>query len=406
MTCPRFPHFGWEEARQAQSYETRQEPALTRPPLRVAILGAGPIGLEAAAHCLHAGHEVNVFEAATVAASVERWGFVKLFSPFGWNSTPLGCSLIRRESPRHEFPDDADLVSGREWRERYLVPLASAGDLPGVIHTETRALAISRSGWRKSESRAGKLPPFRLLLRDAKGERFEVADAILDCTGVLSRPNWLGDGGIPAAGELPARPHLHAGVDDILGTRRNHYADKTVLVVGGGTSAAAAVTDLVTLGETHQSTWVIWLTQGGKSAPLPRRAGDPLKERDRLAARANHLAARCDGNLEYHARARIDELISHGPEKGFRVASRVNGEAMEWEVDRVIAAVGYRPDPTLTAELRVDDPEGDLTTGEPGYFVLGAKSAGRSGEFLLREGHGQIHQVLAHLARPDALRAA
>ena len=382
---------------------------MTRPPTRVAVLGAGPVGLEAAAYCLAAALEVSVFEAGHVAASVERWGAVKLFSPFAWNSTPLGKSLIRRESPRHEFPADADLTTGREWRERYLLPLASAGDLPGVIHTETRVLAIGRGGWRKSEPHAGKLPPFRLLVRDAKGERFETADAVLDCTGTYPRANWLGDGGVPAAGEVQARPHFHVGTDDILGSRAGHYANKTVMVVGTGTSAAAAVTDLVTLAEAHQSTWVVWLAHGSKSAPLTRRANDPLKERDRLAARANHLAARCDGNLEYHAQAQIDEIATLGPDKGFRVAARVGPEAMGWEVERLIAAPGYRPDPTLTAELRVGEGEGDIETGEPNYFVLGAKSAGRGGEFLLRDAAQQVRRAVAALsARPglDLYRAA
>ena len=381
---------------------------MTRP-VRIAILGAGPVGLEAAAYALHAGLDVNVYEAAGIAANIERWGFLKMFSPFGWNSTPLGQSLIRRESPKQEFPADSDLMTGREWRDGYLMPLACAGELPGVIHTETRVLAIGRGGWRKSEPQTAKLPPFRLLVRDAKGERFESADAILDCTGTAARPNWLGDGGLPAAGEIPSRPQIHSGVDDILGTRQAVYANKTVMVVGSGTSAATAVADLVTLAETQQSTWVIWLTHGTKSAPLTRRANDPLKERDRLATRVNHLAARCDGNLEYHAQAQIDEVISHGPDKGFRVTARVGTETMEWEVERLIAATGNRPEPTLTAELRIDEPAGTIETGEPGYFILGMKSAGRSGEFLLRDGHDQIRRAVAALTRQprlDLYRAA
>lgn len=370
---------------------------------RIAVLGAGPIGLEAAAYALSADLDVSVYEAAGVASSFERWSFVKLFSPFGWNSTPLGRSLIRRESPKHEFPADGDLTTGRELRDCYLMPLACAGELPGVIHTETRVLAVGRGGWRKSEPLTAKLPPFRLLIRDGKGERFETADAILDCTGTQARPNWLGDGGLPAAGEIPARPQIHAGVDDILGTRQAVYANRSVMVVGSGTSAATAVADLVTLAEAHQSTWVIWLTHGTKSAPLARRANDPLKERDRLAARVNHLAARCDGNLEYHAQARIDEVASHGSDKGFRVAARVGGEAMEWQVERLIAATGNRPEPTLTAELRVEEPGGGVETGEPGYFVLGMKSAGRSGEFLLRDGFDQVRRAVAAVARKPGL---
>ena len=74
---------------------------------------------------------------------------------------------------------------------------------------------------------------------------------------------------------------------------------------------------------------------------------------------------------------------------------------MAWEVERVIANVGYRPDLSLCAELRVDEPNGDVTTAEPGYFVLGAKSRGRDSHFLLRDGHDQVRRaVAAVLGRP------
>ena len=67
----------------------------------------------------------------------------------------------------------------------------------------------------------------------------------------------------------------------------------------------------------------------------------------------------------------------------------------------MVACVGYRPDPSLTTELRVAEPAGGTVTGEPGYFVLGQKSAGRGGSFLLSDGHRQIREVLAQVQRPQ-----
>ena len=88
---------------------------------------------------------------------------------------------------------------------------------------------------------------------------------------------------------------------------------------------------------------MIWLTRGPRSTPLARNPNDPLRERDRLAAKANNLATRGDGNVEFHAQVLIDEVTSHGPDKGFRVSGRCNGKPMVWEVDRVIGNVGYLP---------------------------------------------------------------
>ena len=381
-------------------------------PPRVAILGAGPAGLEAAAYGRALGWPVEVFEVGTPGAHVERWGYVRMFTPFGLNVSPLGRQAILRDAPTHEFPPDAALLTGSEYRAAYLTPLANTAALRPVIHPDSRVVAVGRVGWRKTDPRTDvrkPLPPFKLLVRDGKGvERFEAADAVLDCTGVLGRPNWLGDGGIPAAGEIAARPQFAYGTDDVLGVRRPHYAGKTVAVVGAGYSAATVVCDLATLADEQQATWVVWLTHGPKTSPLPRLANDPFKERDRLAARANHLAARCDGNLEYHAQCAVEECVSlsadKAADKGFRLTARVAGKPTTWEVERVIAAVGYRPDVSLCSELRVTEPAGGGTeSGEPGYHFVGIKASGRDSRYLIRDAHDQIRRAYASLAGQPTL---
>jgi thioredoxin reductase len=240
-----------------------------------------------------------------------------------------------------------------------------------------------------------------LLLRDDKGaERFEEADIVLDCTGTYGRHGWIGDGGIPAAGEVAAEKQIAYGVDDVLGRRKAHYAGKSIIVVGGGYSAATTVCALAQLAEESSATWVIWLTRGPKSTPLPRNPNDPLRERDKLAAKANNLAARGDGNVEYHALVLIDEVTSHGPDKGFRVAGRSNGKPVVWEVDRVIGNVGYLPDTAMTRELHIAEfTNGNVRQPEPGYFVLGTKSFGRDSQFLLKRGFEQVKEVISMIGK-------
>jgi thioredoxin reductase len=356
---------------------------------RVAVLGGGPVGLETALYAKSLGLPVTLFEAGQIGEFVYRWGFVRMFTPLGWNVTALGKQAVLKDKPTHAFPADTDLLSGREFRDAYIGPVSESTALAGVIRTKTAVLSIGRTGWRKTDPTTKDLPPFRLLVRDANGqERFEAADAVFDCTGTYARPNWAGDGGIPAAGEIAARPHAAYWLEDISGTKKNHYAGKCTAVIGGGFSAATAVCDLSTLALEHSATWIVWLTHGPRSQPLPRAANDPLKDRDRLAAKANSLAMRCDGNLEYHAQTQIDEITSHGPDKGFRIAARVNGKPTSWDVERLVAHVGYRPDVSLTQELR---------DGEPNYFVLGAKATGRDSGFLLRDARSQIREAFAML---------
>jgi thioredoxin reductase len=367
---------------------------------RIAVLGAGPVGLEAAVQATHAGFPVTVYERGDVAEYVGQWGQVRLFTPFGMNCSPLGLDLIRKEHPQHELPGPNDLLTGVEYRDSYLVPQTVTTKLADAVKTRTHVVAVGRAGLLKTDPRrAG--TPFRLLLRDDKGaERFDEADVVLDCTGTYGRHGWLGDGGIPAAGEVAAEKQVAYGVEDVLGRRKAQYAGKSVIVVGGGYSAATTVCALAELAEQNPATWVIWLTRGPRSTPLPRNPAEQLRERERLAARANNLATRGDGNVEFHAQVLIDEVTSHGPDRGFRIAGRENGKPMTWEVDRVIGNVGYLPDAALTRELHVGEfAEGSVRHPELGYYVLGMKSFGRDSNFLIKRGFEQVREVLAAIAK-------
>ena len=57
---------------------------------RLAILGAGPVGLEAALYARKLDFAVTVYERGRVGEYLLRWGHVRLFTPFGMNTTPLG----------------------------------------------------------------------------------------------------------------------------------------------------------------------------------------------------------------------------------------------------------------------------------------------------------------------------
>jgi thioredoxin reductase len=394
---------------------------------RIAVLGAGPVGLEAALYALALKLPVTVFERGRVGENILRWGHLKLFTPFGLVATTLGRAAIKSESPKHELPADNDCVTGRDYVGNYLEPLAMSGQLIDNLKLDSRVMQVGRTRLLKNEPRPSfrnwSDHPFRILVRDTKGEESMVeADIVLDSTGTFGQPRWLGESGIPAIGEIGARPQIAGGVEDVLGKDRGKYAAKSVLVVGGGYTAATHVCLLADLAANHPEQWTIWLARDSRSTPLPRYANDPFRERDRLAARANMLACRGEGNLEFHASSTVQSILSHGPDKGFTVTARVAGKAMTWNVDRVIASVGYSPDGTLYRELHVQEcpatlaplgmatalskSAGDemagapggaaaLKTAEPNYFVLGAKSFGRGGQFLMRSGFQQVRDVFS-----------
>jgi thioredoxin reductase len=392
---------------------------------RIAVLGAGPVGLEAAVYARSLQLPVTVYERGRVGEYLRQWGHVRLFSPFGLNTSPLGRAAIQAEHPNHEFPADHICLTGREHLVSYLDPLAQTRFLRGCLRTETQVLYVGRNGFLKEtdpgDPKRGR-QPFRLLIRDAKHrEQIEEADVVLDCTGTYGQHRWAGAGGIPAVGERAAEPHIAYGLEDVLGDRRSVYAGKNILVVGSGYSAATTVCNLATLADQQPDTWVIWLARGAGTQPMPRIANDPLKERDRLAVRANTLVTRGEGNVEFHNQSVVEAVEHLGGEKSFRITARCAGKPRTWEVDRVIANVGYSPDTNLYRELQVHEcyaslgpmnlaaallkqsaadclsvvssGANSLRNPEPNFYILGAKSYGRNSKFLLRAGLEQIRDV-------------
>jgi thioredoxin reductase len=401
---------------------------------RLAILGAGPIGLEAALYAHHLQLPFTVYERGRVGEHVQRWGHVKLFSPFGMNVTSLGLSAIRAENPKREFPAETVCITGREHWESYLDPLAKTAVVREHIRTDCQILAVTRQGYLKSDipgaTKRGE-QPFRLLLRVNKTqERVEEADVVLDCTGTYGQHRWMGAGGIPAIGESAAEPHVAYGLEDILGTRQSTYAGKNVMVVGGGYSAATTICSLASFAEKHPDTWVYWLARCRSTQPIKRITNDPLKERDRLAVKANTLATRGEGNVEFHHQAAIESAEWSGPDRGFKVTARIGPKTQTWEVERLIANVGYTPDSSLYRELQIHEcyaslgpmnlaaallkqegldclqitPQGPeaLRNPEPNFFILGSKSYGRNSHFLLKNGFEQIREVFTLITgKPD-----
>jgi thioredoxin reductase len=339
-----------------------------------------------------------VYERGKIGDHVQRWGHVRLFSPFGMNSSPLGRAAVK--SP----PADGDYLTGKEFVSRYLEPLAQSEALRGCVRLSTPVLHVGRRGSLKddeSDDPRRARQPFRLLVKEGNNpERADEADVVLDCTGTYGQHRWLGDGGIPAVGEAAVETQIAYGLEDILGDRRNHYAGKNVLVIGAGFSAATTVCALVELAEKHPDTWVIWLARGSSTQPVRRIPNDPLRERDRLAVRANNLATRADGNVEFHAQCFVEAVECPGKDQGFKVKGREAGRPCTWAVERVVANVGYSPNRDLYRELHVDESPTTLgpaswRTAEPNLFVLGAKSGGRDSSFLLRAGFEQIQSAFA-----------
>ena len=103
---------------------------------------------------------------------------------------------------------------------------------------------------------------------------------MIDASGTWTRPNPLGAGGLPAAGERAHADRIAYGIPDVLGADRARYAGKRVLVVGSGHSAFNAILDLVALRDSEPATQIVWAIRGGAPGRKYGGGGD-----DQLPAR-------------------------------------------------------------------------------------------------------------------------
>ena len=329
-------------------------------PARIAVLGAGPIGLETALYARYLGYTVDVYERGRVAEHLLRWGHVTLFTPFEQNASTLGIAALRTQDEAWRPPLAGERLTGRELVERYFLPLAQSDLLIDGLQEGVEVIGIGREGLIKSdfaldERRADY--PFRLLLRDSEGvERIEQADVVVDCSGTFGTPNRLGNGGLPAIGETTCDERIEYGLPDVLGDDRERYAGRHTLVVGGGYSAATTVVALARLAADVAETRITWVTRremaDEAAGPVPHLPNDRLGDRETLAQQANLLTLERNGPLTHWPATFVESVSFDGAAAQFQVefAGRHGGHAT---FDRIVANVGYRPDHRLYDELQV-----------------------------------------------------
>ena len=406
-------------------------------PPRIAILGAGPIGLEAALAAAEAGYPFTVYERGAGAADhVRSWGHVRLFSPWDLDVSPRARRALAAAG--REVPAGDDCPTGGELIARLLEPLAALPSLAPNLRYHSRVVAVGRRGLLKHEeiaSAARAARPFRLLVEvagevagealggDGGGERWEEADAVLDCTGTWGQPNRLGDGGLPAPGEAALDGEVRRHPPD-LAAERGAWAGRTILLAGAGHSAQTAAVELARLAAEAPGTKVVWVLRHGARWSVDET--DPLPERGRLGREARALAAGASPAVEVVEG--VVEALAPG-DAGLRVTLRRAGGGFEerW-CDRLLSLTGYVGDHGLYRQLQVHQcyategpmklsaallgagagadclaagaPGADtLVNPEPGFFILGVKSYGRNTTFLLRGGWQQVDDVFGLLAQ-------
>jgi thioredoxin reductase len=405
-------------------------------PKKIAIIGAGPIGIEAALYANALGHDIILYERGDIAESVKSWGFVRLFSPWVMNTTSLGWNALGASAPPPPPPPPPDRhPTGDELREHYLLPLAVSPRLRAVTRAHTTVLSIGKDDFQKSDAIAKPdraASPFRILVRDANGaERIDKADIVFDCSGTYTNHRWSGRGGIPAPGERALESRVHYTLPDILNRDRDRFVGRHTLVLGAGFSAATALLHLGQLYEENHATKVSWAIRRIGQA-MHAIHDDPLPARAKLVEFSLGLADHPPPWLQYLGNCTLEQISEN--DRKLAVTLRYNQTDLALAVDEMIALVGYAPDASIYEQLQVhqcyatagpmkmsaallgaDAAGGDCMTAgdaidpdtlknpEPNFFILGAKSFGTNSNFLLQVGHKQVRDAFRIIQSDPAL---
>jgi thioredoxin reductase len=394
---------------------------MDRSALPVVIIGAGPVGLAAAAHLLERGLEPLVLERGPSAGtSMREWGHVRLFSPWRYVVDRAASDLLHANGWTE--PEPEDYPTGNDLVHRYLEPLAALPAMRPHIRFETEVTGVTREGFDKMKTPGRDEAPFAVTIRTPDGEEENIlARAVIDASGTWTGPNPLGASGRSATGERTLSDHIAYGIPDVTGSARDRYAGKRVLVVGSGHSAFNALLDLVRLADEVPGTEITWAIRK-QSHQMQNLFGgganDALPARGELGARVQALVAAGRLRLETGFRVtRLDRM-----DDGIVVRS---GDRTLGPVDEIIGTTGFRPHLEMLSELRLAldpavespvalaplidpnvhscgsvPPHGamELQHPESDFYIAGMKSYGRAPTFLMLTGYEQVRSIAAAIA--------
>ncbi|HYG50254.1 MAG TPA: NAD(P)-binding domain-containing protein [Flavobacteriales bacterium] len=390
--------------------------------LPVAVIGAGPVGMAAAAHLYKRNIPFILFEAGkSVGNSVLSWQHIKVFSPWKFNIDKAARELL--ETTSWTAPDMEITHTGKQLVDAYLLPLSKLPQLKNSIFTNSKVLAVGRKNLDKMKTKNREKTPFQLRVDQNGTITIFEAKAVIDATGSWLTPNPIGSGGNFAVGEVENAEHIYYGIPDVLHKHKQRYANKKVAVIGGGHSAINTILELEQIKAEYPETEINWiLRKNHVNEVYGGQANDALEARGALGITIESLVH--NDRINVYTPFQIQEIKKH--QEGLTLIGEQYGKkAALRDMDEIISNTGSRPDFSFLKEIRLSisntvesvdalaeliDPnihscgsvrphgEPELQHPEKDFYMVGAKSYGRAPTFLMATGYEQVRSVVAALA--------
>lgn len=151
-------------------------------PATIAIIGAGPIGLEAALYARFLGYDVRIYERDAVARSLRD---DEPAAQHVWraSTSPLGIAALSAQQAQWQPAEPDALLSATELAERYFLPLAQSDLLVDHLLIGSEVIGLERDLQPGQIVEEDEVTGFRLRVRSPQGEQIESADVVIDASG-------------------------------------------------------------------------------------------------------------------------------------------------------------------------------------------------------------------------------
>ncbi|MFD2207858.1 NAD(P)-binding domain-containing protein [Kiloniella antarctica] len=389
---------------------------------RVIVIGAGPVGISAAAQLIARGLEPLLLEKGSrVGHAILEWGHVRVFTPWQYITDKAVMDLLEPMGWKH--PDKKHLPTGQEIVDEYLVPAAEITALKNHILYDANVVAVSKLGLSKSSTLDRNSVPFTVHYKTSDREHNVIeAMAVIDASGTWYNPNPIGADGLMVPGEQEFSDRISYGIPETLTRNKALYEGKKTLVLGSGHSAINVVLDVLQLKKENADTKLIWGLRRNKIEKLLGGGiNDKLPARSALGTAAKEAID--DGALELYAPMNVRKISKIGCR--MNVEMDIDDKIQTIEVDRIIVATGFHPNLEMLREIRLDldvvveapnvlapmiDPNfhscgtvrphgiDELSHTDKNFFIVGMKAYGRAPTFLMKTGYEQVRSIADELA--------